>query len=131
MRTVAPPREGAIPGFDSSHFRSVEFKMTPDCELTDTIPRPFTGLPLARAGFNIIVLPKGRYGNLNQNPTQLEFASQTNLVLDVGQVVNGAPNRVGAFVGFQYWHNKFGGDPRRTHNTAETALIIGLAIHLT
>ncbi|MGU3475798.1 hypothetical protein [Methylobacterium sp. D48H] len=121
---------GPVPGFDYAHFRSVEFKMTPEFEITYTIPLPFTGLPLSLAGFNTIVLPKGRYGRFNENDTQLEFVSQTNLVLDVGQLVAGTPNRVEVFAGFQYWHNKFGGDPRRTLNTEEKALIAGVAYHL-
>ena len=119
-----------IPGFDYSHFRSVEYKMTPEFELTYTIPLAFTGLPLALAGFNTIVLPKGRYGNVNQFDTRMEFVSQTNLVLDIGQLIDNAPNRVEAFVGFQYWHNKFGGNPRYTINTEEKALIAGVAYHL-
>jgi hypothetical protein len=121
---------GQVPGFDYSHFRSVEYKMTPEFEITYTIPLPFTGLPLSLAGFNTIILPKGRYGFLNENDTQLEFVSQTNLVLDVGQLIADTPNRVEVFAGFQYWHNKFGGDPRRTINTEEKALIAGVAYHL-
>lgn len=128
--TPGIPGNGAVPGFDYSHFRSVEFKLTPEFEITYTIPLPFTGLPLSLAGFNTIILPKGRYGTINQNDTQLEFASQTNLVLDVGQLLAGTPNRVEVFAGFQYWRNKFGADPRRTINTEEKALIAGVAYHL-
>ncbi|MCJ2095287.1 hypothetical protein MKK67_22680 [Methylobacterium sp. J-072] len=130
---TAPTKESrlpVIPGFDYAHFRSVEYKMTPEFELTYTIPLAFTGLPLALAGFNTLILPKGRYGQINENQTRVEFVSQTNLVLDIGQLVENAPNRVEAFVGFQYWHNKFGGDPRRTPNTEEKALIAGVAYHL-
>ena len=121
---------GRVPGFDYSHFRSVEYKMTPEFEVTYTIPLPFTGLPLSLAGFNTIILPKGRYGGINENDTQIEFVSQTNLVLDVGQLFARVPNRVEVFAGFQYWHNKFGADPRRTINTEEKALIAGVAYHL-
>ncbi|WP_244537027.1 hypothetical protein [Methylobacterium pseudosasicola] len=130
---TAPSKESGLPvilGFDYAHFRSVEYKMTPEFELTYTIPLAFTGLPLALAGFNTLILPKGRYGQINENRTQVEFVSQTNLVLDIGQLIENAPNRVEAFVGFQYWHNKFGGDPRRTPNTEEKALIAGVAYHL-
>jgi len=128
--TPGIPGNGGVAGFDYAHFRSVEFKMTPEFEITYTIPLPFTGLPLSLAGFNTIVLPKGRYGTINQNDTQLEFVSQTNLVLDVGQLLADTPNRVEIFAGFQYWHNKFGADPRRTINTEEKALIAGVAYHL-
>lgn len=123
-------QRGLVPTFDYSHFRSVEYKMTPEFEITYTIPLPFTGLPLSLAGFNTIILPKGRYGFLNENDTLLEFVSQTNLVLDVGQLIANSPNRVEVFAGFQYWHNKFGADPRRTINTEEKALIAGIAYHL-
>ncbi|SDN26991.1 hypothetical protein SAMN05216360_10723 [Methylobacterium phyllostachyos] len=126
----SPIQPNLTPGFDYSHFRSVEYKMTPEFELTYTIPLAFTGLPLALAGFNTLILPKGRYGFINDNQTQVEFVSQTNLVLDVGQLLENTPNRVEVFVGFQYWHNKFGGDPRKTLNTEEKALIAGVAYHL-
>jgi hypothetical protein len=69
-------------------------------------------------------------GNVNQFDTRTEFVSLTNLVLDVGQLLENTPNRVEVFVGFQYWHNKFGGAPRKTLNTEEKALIAGVAYHL-
>lgn len=117
-------------GFAVGRFRSVEYLMTPEFELTYSLPLTFTGLPLSLAGFNTIILPKGRYGTTNQNETQMEFVSQTNLVLDVGALVTGRPNQFEVFAGFQYWHNKFGGDPRRTINTEEKALIAGVSYHL-
>lgn len=117
-------------GFAVGRFRSVEYRMTPEFELTYALPLSFTGLPLSLAGFNTVILPKGRYGRINENETQVEFVSQTNLVLDVGQLVAGTPHRFEVFAGFQYWHNKFGGDPRRTINTEEKALIAGVSYHL-
>lgn len=117
-------------GFAVGRFRSVGYLMTPEFEVTYSVPLTFTGLPLSLAGFNTIILPKGRYGGANENQTQLEFVSQTNLVLDVGQLIADVPSRVEVFVGFQYWHNKFGGDPRRTINTEEKALIAGVSYHL-
>lgn len=117
-------------GFATGRFRSVEYLMTPEFELTYSVPLDFTGLPLSLAGFNTLILPKGRYGTTNQFNTQIEFVSQTNLVLDVGALVTGTPNRLEVFAGFQYWHNKFGGDPRKTINTEEKALIAGVSYHL-
>ena len=96
----------------------------------DDRPAGERGRVRALAGFNALVLPKGRDGKLNENDTQLEFVSQTNLVLDVGQWLENTFNRVEAFVGLQYWNNKFGGDPGRTPNTQEKALIAGIADHL-
>ncbi|WP_156398916.1 MULTISPECIES: hypothetical protein [unclassified Methylobacterium] len=123
-------KEFAHNGFAAGRFRSVEFQMTPEFELTYAIPLPFTGLPLSLSGFNTIILPKGRYGRTNEYETQLEFVSQTNLVLDVGQLAGGPAHRLEVFAGFQYWHNKFGADPRRTINTEEKALIAGVSYHL-
>ncbi len=120
----------AVPGFDFSHFRSVEYKMTPEFEIAYTLPLSFTGLPLALAGFNNIIMPKGRYGAINQNETQVEFLSRTNLVLDVGKLLYNDSNRFDAFIGFQYWLNKFGYDPLRTVNTEEKAFIGGVSFHL-
>ncbi|MCJ2082656.1 hypothetical protein [Methylobacterium sp. J-090] len=123
-------KEFAHNGFATGRFRSVEFLMTPEFEVTYAFPLAFTGLPLSLSGFNTIILPKGRYGRTNENRTQLEFVSQTNLVLDVGRLTGGTPNQLEVFAGFQYWHNKFGADPRRTVNTEERALIAGVSYHL-
>lgn len=117
-------------GFAAGKFRSVEYLMTPEFEVTYSLPLTFTGLPLSLAGFNTVILPKGRYGVTNENRTRVEFVSQTNLVLDVGQLAGGRPNQLEVFAGFQYWHNKFGADPRRTVNTEEKALIAGVSYHL-
>lgn len=117
-------------GFALGRFRSVEYLMTPEFELTYSLPLTFTGLPLSVSGLNTLVLPKGRYGLTNENETQVEFVSQTNLVLDFGQITGNAPNQISAFVGLQFWHNKFGADPRRTVNTQEKALLAGMTYHL-
>ena len=94
-------------------------------------PKPLkAGLPLSLAGFNTVVLLKERYVFRTENNTKWRFISQTNLVPDIGQLLENAPNCVEVFAGFQYRHNKFGGDPRRTLNTEEKALIAGVAYHL-
>ena len=77
-------------GFNVQPNRDVSFDTVPEFEIVYSIPLPFTGLPLSLAGFNNIVLPKGRgvrdVSAFASNPkTGLEFLSRTNLVLDVGQ----------------------------------------------
>ncbi len=76
--------------------RAVEFNFTPEIEIVYNIPLRFTGLPLSLAGFNNIVMPKGRDGFGAETVT--EFLSRTNLVLDIGKLVYDQPNKVDAFV---------------------------------
>lgn len=116
-------------GFGVGDFRSVEYKWAPEFEVAYSFPLTFTGLPLSLAGFNNIILPKGLYGTLNQFQTKTEWLSRTNIVLDVGKLVYGQPNKVDVFVGFQYWLNKFGNNPKNTINTEEKAFLFGVAFH--
>ncbi|AWN35077.1 hypothetical protein [Methylobacterium radiodurans] len=116
-------------GFGLGDFRSVEYKWAPEFEMAFSFPLAFTGLPISIAGFNNVILPKGSYGTLNQFQTKTEWLSRTNLVLDVGKLVYGQPNKIDAFVGFQYWLNKFGNNPRNTINTEEKAFLAGFAFH--
>ncbi len=123
-------------GFNLGPDRSVSFDTVPEFELVYSFPLTFTGLPLRIAGFNNVVLPKGR-GVTNPaafafNPkTGLEFLSRTNLVLDLGQLLYDQPNRVDVFVGFQYWHNKFGNIERVDFKgTEEKSFLAGVSFHV-
>jgi hypothetical protein len=123
-------------GFNTGPDRSTSFDTVPEFEIVYNFPLAFTGLPLSIAGFNNIVLPKGR-GVDNPaafafNPkTGLEFLSRTNLVLDVGKLIYNQPNRVDVFIGFQYWHNKFGNIERVDFKgTEEKSFLAGVAFHV-
>ncbi len=115
-------------GFVTEPFRSVEFDAVPHLELVYNFPLAFTGLPLSLAGFDTVNLPKGRDGFGSQ--TRLEFLSRTNLVLDVGKLIWNQPNRLDAFVGFQYWLNKFGNDHRFVPGSEEKTFLAGISIHV-
>jgi hypothetical protein len=99
-------------GFVPEPFRSVEFNTVPEFEIVYSFPLDsfLGGFPLKLAGFNNIVLPKGNGGIPGTAPTNVEFLSRTNLVLDIGKLVWNQPGKLDAFVGFQYWRNKFGVD---------------------
>ena len=123
-------------GFNVQPDRDVSFNTVPEFEIVYNFPLSFTGLPLSLAGFNNIVLPKGR-GVDNPaafafNPkTGLEFLSRTNLVLDVGKLIYDQPNKVDVFVGFQYWLNKFGNVERvNFKGTEEKSFLAGVAFHI-
>ncbi|ACB82449.1 conserved hypothetical protein; putative signal peptide [Methylorubrum populi BJ001] len=115
-------------GFVTEPFRSVVFDAVPHFELVYNFPLTFTGLPLSIAGFNNINLPKGRDGFGSQ--TAHEFLSRTNLVLDVGKLVWDRPNRLDAFIGFQYWRNKFGNDQRFVPGSEEKTFLAGISVHV-
>lgn len=123
-------------GFNIYPNRDTSFDTVPEFEVVYNFPLAFTGLPLSLAGFNNIVLPKGR-GITDQsafafNPkTGLEFLSRTNLVLDVGKLIYNQPNRVDVFIGFQYWLNKFGNLERVDFKgTEEKSFLAGVAFHI-
>jgi hypothetical protein len=123
-------------GFNVQPNRDVSFDTVPEFEVVYNFPLTFTGLPLSLAGFNNIVLPKGRgvqdVSAFAFNPkTGLEFLSRTNLVLDLGKLVYDQPNKVDVFVGFQYWLNKFGNVERvNFKGTEEKSFLAGVAFHL-
>ncbi|GEP11144.1 hypothetical protein [Methylobacterium gnaphalii] len=124
-------------GFNLQPNRDVSFDTVPEFEIVYNFPLSFfPNVPLSIAGFNNIVLPKGRGVSdpsaFATNPkTGLEFLSRTNLVLDVGKLVWNQPNRLDAFIGFQYWLNKFGNQETPTFKgTEEKSFLAGFAVHI-
>ncbi len=83
--------------------------------------------PLRLDGFTNINTPKGRDGFGGK--TQWEVLSQTRLVLDLGQVVLNKPKVVDAFIGFEYWLNKFGNDHNKVPGSLAYSPFIGAAVH--
>lgn len=134
--TVHAYKEWNRNGFNFQPNRDVSFDVVPEFEIVYNFPLAFTGLPLSLAGFNNIVLPKGRgirdVTAFGFNPkTGLEFLSRTNLVLDVGKLVYDQPGKVDVFIGFQYWLNKFGNLETATFKgTEEKSFLAGAAFHI-
>ena len=104
--------------FDSQFIASVVFSYPLDFQ---------SFLPLRLDGFTNFVSPKGRDGF--NNKTKWEVLSQTRLVLDLGQVVLKKPKFIDAFIGFEYWLNKFGNDHTRTPGALAYSPFIGTAVH--
>ncbi|MHC2002621.1 hypothetical protein ACYQR9_19555 [Methylobacterium sp. CM6241] len=123
-------------GFNTYPNRDVSFDTVPEIEIVYSLPLSFTGLPLSIAGFNNIVLPKGRgvtdvTAFAFNAKTGLEFLSRTNLVLDLGKLVYDTPNKVDVFIGFQYWLNKFGAQETATFKgTEEKSFLAGVSFHV-
>jgi hypothetical protein len=109
--------------------KAVNFDPTAELEIVWMQPLAFTGLPLKFDGFFNVVAPKGKDGFGNQTAT--EILTQPRIVLDAGKLILNKPNFIDAYVGFQYWYNKFGNDhtlPGNSGSVAET-VFVGTAIH--
>lgn len=83
--------------------------------------------PLRLDGFTNVNTPKGKDGFGGK--TQWEVLSQTRLVLDLGQVVLAKPKFLDAYVGFEYWLNKFGNDHNKVSGSLAYSPFIGTAVH--
>lgn len=126
-------------GFNFGGDRDVSFNTVPEFEIVYNFPITFfPNIPLSIAGFNNIVTPKGKgirdpfnYPGGYYPGTGVEFLSRTNLVLDVGKLVWDQPNRLDAFIGFQYWLNKFGNvDRTNFKGNEEKSFLAGIAFHI-
>jgi hypothetical protein len=108
---------------------NVEFNLVPKVETNYVIPLTFTGLPLKFNGFTNVTWPKGRDGFGLKTST--EFLSHNRLTLDIGKLTTGRANFVDAFIGWQYWVNKFGNNYKIPANggSKESQFIVGLAWH--
>ena len=84
-------------------------------------------VPLRIDGFANFNSPKGKDGFGLE--TAWEILSQTRLVLDLGQVVLNKPKFLDAFVGFEYWLNKFGNDHTKVSGSLAYSPFFGTAIH--
>ncbi|WP_027171222.1 hypothetical protein [Methylobacterium sp. 10] len=126
-------------GFNVQPDRDVSFDTVPEFEIVYNFPLTFLpNLPLSIAGFNNIVTPKGKgirdpfnYPGGYYPGTGVEFLSRTNLVLDIGKLIWNQPNKLDAFIGFQYWLNKFGNvDRANFKGNEEKSFLAGLAFHI-
>ncbi|KAB7781968.1 hypothetical protein [Methylorubrum populi] len=108
--------------------RETTYNWAPELELTYGIPLPIESLPLSINGYVTMIWPRGRdsFGN----PTRLQLLSRTDLVLDIGKLFYNQPNRLNAFIGFEYYQNKFGADQRFIPGANQKSFLAGIAIHL-
>jgi nucleoside-specific outer membrane channel protein Tsx len=111
---------------------TVNFKTTPEFEVTYLQPLSFFKLPLSISGFANIVMPKGKDGFGNNTRTEILTANR--LTLDLGDVMFHRPKLLDVFVGYKYWLNKFGnnshfGDNSYTPGSYENQVFAGVALH--
>ena len=113
---------------------NTNFRWTWAVENGYSLPLGFlpTWLPLGLNGFFNWYGPKGS-GDFGQAPTATEFHSEQDLVLDVGKMAFNKSGYLLAYVGYRYWHNKFGINPSpvgfaQTSWTVESTWTTGLTI---
>ena len=108
--------------------RSVDFNPTAEFEFVWLVPLDFTGMPMRLEGFTNVTLPKGRDGFGNQTATEMLFRSQ--ITIDIGAFFD-KPHIYDAFVGYQWWINKFGNNHTLYSNVGsyETTPYFGVGVH--
>jgi hypothetical protein len=108
--------------------RTVDFDPAIEFEAVWSVPIPLTSLPLSFTGFANLIGPKGKDGF--GNGTKTEILAEPRISLDLGALAFEKPNRLDAFVGYQYWLNKFGNDNTRVPGALANTVFFGLRYHL-
>jgi nucleoside-specific outer membrane channel protein Tsx len=89
-------------------------------------------IPLTFSGYANFYGPKGNGGGvvgIGGTQTTTEFHSEQRLTLDVGKIMGYHPGFYSVFVGYRYWHNKFGIDPSTLLTwTTESTWLTGATI---
>lgn len=104
-----------------------EFKTNVHFEAAYLQPLAFTGLPLSFSGFADVITPKGKDGFGAQTKTEILTRNQLNYDLSS---MFGRKNFLNAWVGYQYWKNKFGNDYKTNVGAVERSILIGLDWHV-
>jgi hypothetical protein len=85
------------------------------------------GLPIRFDGFFNLVTPKGIDGTGQQ--TKTEILTQPRLVLDLGALTFKKPNTLDAYVGYQFWLNKFGNPANEVPGSEASLVFVGTTFH--
>jgi nucleoside-specific outer membrane channel protein Tsx len=105
---------------------NTDFNGTWAVEMNYAMPLGFVPwVPLTFSGYANFYGPKGTDAP-GDFKTAVEFHSEQKLSLDIGQLAWSHPNQASIWVGYRYWHNKFGIDgskPGNTFTTESTALL--------
>jgi len=94
---------------DSFHSRggSDNFDIVPEFEAAWLVPFNVGPVPLKLAGFANLIGPKGK-GDSQDAGHVTEILAHPKLMVDVGALAGGAPGKIDAGVGYEYWLHKFG-----------------------
>jgi len=115
--------------FPAGFGNNANFHGTLDVEVVYGQPLGFLpeSIPLSLLGFTNFHGSKGRDGFGGQ--TKPEVLSEHHLVLDFGKVVANRPKWIDLWVGYRYWHNKFGADATVVPFANESTALAGITWH--
>ncbi len=85
-------------------------------------------VPLNFTGFANLITPKGKGATTDYNHGT-EILLHPKLMVDVGELLGYVPKKVEAGVGYEYWHNKFGGVPRYVPGTEQNSVFVEVGYH--
>lgn len=83
------------------------FDLVPELETAWLVPFNIASVPLKFTGYANVIGPKGR-GDSQDAKHTTEYLAHPKLMVDVGALTGGTPNKFDAGVGYEYWLNKFG-----------------------
>lgn len=86
---------------------SDNFDLVPEFETAWLVPFNAGPVPLKFTGFADIIGPKGKGDSVDAGHVT-EILAHPKLMVDVGALAGGAPNKFDAGVGYEYWLHKFG-----------------------
>ena len=107
--------------------KSVTYTPYFQLEPTWLIPLLFTKQPIVFEGYADFNTPKGKDGFGAQ--TVAEVLIHFDFAYDLGSVVMDKPNFLEAFVGFEYWLNKFGNNNNNVPGSLAYSPFVGVRVH--
>jgi hypothetical protein len=107
---------------------NTQFQWTASVETAWAIPFNLGTVPMQFAGFADFIGPKGSGGGGDFYHRD-EILIHPKLLVDVGSLLNYAPNKIFAGVGYEYWHNKFGSVPQYVSGTEQNAVFAEIGYH--
>ncbi len=92
-----------------SNGSSDNFDLVPEFETAWLFPFNAGPVPLKFTGYANLIAPKGKGSGDPTSPGHTtEILAHPKLMVDVGAVAGGAPGKIDAGVGYEYWLHKFG-----------------------
>lgn len=104
------------------------FDATYTIETAWAFPFAVGPVPLNFTGFANLTGPKGK-GATGDFYHKTEILFHPKLMVDVGELINYAPRKIEAGVGFEYWHNKFGSVKGAVPGTEQRAVFVEVGYH--
>ncbi|MDR3439775.1 hypothetical protein [Telmatospirillum sp.] len=107
---------------------SDNFDLVPELETSWLYPFNVGPVPLKFTGYANVIGPKNK-GSSADTKHANEYLAHPKLMVDVGAIAGGAPGKIDAGVGYEYWLNKFGSHKPDTEGTVQHAVFFEVGYH--